>query len=170
MDDAVHIIGAGLIGLSTADSLMERGRRVVIWDRAPAPGMGASFLNSALIHPSQAAPWVLAGINDDMDTTTRDALTREGMELSARSGKRLARRRDELGLAPHENGLMQIFSTHTARDRRLESYARIGVMAEATSWMGHPAVDIPDDSTADAHEYVTSLADDLARRGAPNST
>ena len=166
MDDAVHIIGAGLIGLSTADSLMDRGRRVVIWDRAPAPGLGASFLNSALLHPSQAAPWVIEGLNDDLDADALDRLTREGMELSARSGERLARRRRDLGLTGDARGLMQIFGTLAARDRRLESYVRHGVVAKATSWVGHPAIDIPDDSVADAHEYTTVLADDLARRGA----
>ena len=166
MDDAVHIIGAGLIGLSTADSLMDRGRRVVIWDRASAPGLGASFLNSALLHPSQAAPWVIEGLNDDLDADALDRLTREGMELSARSGERLARRRRDLGLSGDARGLMQIFGTCAARDRRLESYARHGVVAEATSWIGHPAIDIPDDSVADAQEYTTVLADDLARRGA----
>jgi len=165
MDNSVHIIGAGLIGLSTADSLVERGRRVVIWDRAPRPGMGASFLNSALLHPSQSAPWVIEGVTDVLDADTHDTVTREGMELSARSCARLAVRREELGLDPVKNGLMQIFGTPNARDERLQAYARQGVMAEATSWMGHPAVDIPDDSTADAHQYVTSLARDLRKRG-----
>ena len=165
-DDAVHIIGAGLIGLSTADSLMERGRDVVIWDRAPAPGMGASFMNSAMLHPSQAAPWMVEGANDGIDEASREALTREGLDLARRSGERIARRMDELGLPPVERGLLQIFDDIEQRDARLESYARLGVRAEPTSWLGHAAIDIPEDSLADARAYTLRLAEDLVSRGA----
>lgn len=166
MTHRVHIIGAGLIGLSTADSLMDRGREVVIWDRGPAPGLGASYLNGAMLHPSQAAPWIIEGLNDDLSLEARERLTREGLELSARSGARLHRRMAELGLDARRHGVLQVFGSKIGRDRRMAAYARLGVRVEATDWLGHPAVDIPDDSTADASRYALRLAQDLAERGA----
>ena len=166
MSDPVHIIGAGLIGLSTADSLMDRGRSVVIWDAAKAPGLGASFANSALLHPSQAAPWLVEGFSDDISEEERDTITREGMELSGRSTDRIKLRMKEMGLPPDRQGLIQIFATDADRDERMESYARFGVRAERANWMGHPAVDIPEDSCADARAYTRSLAEDLVARGA----
>ena len=166
MSQPVHIVGAGLIGLSTADSLMERGREVVIWDAAPAPGMGASFANSALLHPSQAAPWLIEGFSDDLDDEQRDTATREGLELSGRSTERIKVRMKQLGLPPDRRGLIQIFASNADRDDRLDAYARFGVRAERADWMGHPAVDIPEDSAADARAYTRSLAEDLVSRGA----
>ena len=165
MGSQVHIIGAGLIGLSTADSLTERGEEVVIWDRAPAPGMGASFSNSALLHPSQAAPWIVEGLSDDLDEGAREELTAIGLELAARSGDRLTRRMSELGLPARKMGVMQIFNSAEARDTRLQSYARMGTLAEPSDWFGHSAINIPGDSSADARAYSARLSEDLAERG-----
>ena len=166
MKPDVHIIGAGLIGLSTADSLLDRGERVVIWDRAPAPGMGASFSNGSLLHPSQAAPWIVDGLSEDLDEATRDELTANGLELAARSGDRVTRRISELGLPARKLGVMQVFNTSEARDARLEAYARMGTLAEPSDWFGHSAINIPGDSMADARAYSARLAEDLAERGA----
>ena len=166
MSHPIHIIGAGLIGLSTADSLMERGRKVVVWDKAPAPGMGANYINGAVLHPSQAAPWIVGGWNDDLEAPERERLTREGLELSARSTERLSRRMRELGLPEDRRGVVQVFGSETGRDLRLEAYARMGVRASAARWMGHPAVDIHEDTTSDANAYALRLAEDLAERGA----
>ena len=170
MDDTVHIIGAGLIGLSTADSLLERGQRVVLWDRARAPGMGASFSNSAILHPSQAAPWIVEGMSHDLDEDTREELAANGLELARRSGERLTRRMKELGMPERRRGVVQIFNTDDARDKRLRSYARMGTLAEPFAWFGHPAVSIPGDSCADARAYTLALAEDLALRGAEINT
>ena len=166
MGDTVHIIGAGLIGLSTADSLLDRGERVVLWDRAPAPGMGASFSNGAILHPSQSAPWVVEGLTDDLDENTREALAANGLELARRSGERLTRRMRELGMPERRRGAVQIFNTEEARDTRLRSYARMGTLAEPFLWFDHSAISIPGDSSADARAYTLAMAEDLARRGA----
>jgi len=53
----IIIVGAGLIGLSSAYSLAVRGARVTILERRSGPAMGASFSNSGMRHPSQARPW-----------------------------------------------------------------------------------------------------------------
>ena len=53
----IIIIGAGLIGLSTADALLTRGAKVTILEARPGPCEGTSFSNSGMIHPSQAKSW-----------------------------------------------------------------------------------------------------------------
>ncbi|MBI2993464.1 MAG: D-amino acid dehydrogenase [Gammaproteobacteria bacterium] len=58
----VVIIGAGLIGVSTAYFLAEKGVEVVVLDRQPGPGLETSFANGGMITPSQADPWNSPGI------------------------------------------------------------------------------------------------------------
>jgi len=53
----ITIIGAGLIGLCTAEALSARGARVTVLDAQPGPCEGTSFSNSGMIHPSQALSW-----------------------------------------------------------------------------------------------------------------
>ena len=57
----ILIIGAGLIGLSTADQLMSRGASVTLIDARSGAGKGTSYSNSGMVHPSQARPWMFAG-------------------------------------------------------------------------------------------------------------
>jgi D-amino-acid dehydrogenase len=58
----VVIIGAGLLGLSTAFHLCERGARVTLIDRNPGPGLETSYANGGLLTPSMAHPWNEPGI------------------------------------------------------------------------------------------------------------
>ena len=58
----VVIIGAGLLGVSTAYFLAEKGVEVVVLDRQPGPGLETSFANGGMITPSQADPWNSPGI------------------------------------------------------------------------------------------------------------
>ena len=46
-DADVAVIGAGVVGLATADALARRGRRVLLLDRAPGPALETSFANGA---------------------------------------------------------------------------------------------------------------------------
>jgi D-amino-acid dehydrogenase len=57
----VVVVGAGVIGLSTAYHLHRAGHGVTVVEREPAPGMGTSHANGALIHPSLTAPWNAPG-------------------------------------------------------------------------------------------------------------
>lgn len=57
----ILIIGSGLIGLSTADQLAERGANVTIVEARSGAGKGTSYANSGMIHPSQARPWDYTG-------------------------------------------------------------------------------------------------------------
>ncbi|MGB6229961.1 MAG: FAD-dependent oxidoreductase, partial [Litorimonas sp.] len=61
----IAVLGAGLIGVSVADSLLRRGAGVTLVEARGAPMRGASFANSGMIHPSQACSW--AGVANDPD-------------------------------------------------------------------------------------------------------
>jgi D-amino-acid dehydrogenase len=58
----VIVIGAGLAGLSVAWYLRERGAEVVVLEHHQGPGLGCSFANAALQHPSMAEPWNSPGV------------------------------------------------------------------------------------------------------------
>ncbi len=53
----VAILGAGIVGLSTAYFLAKAGRSVMVIDRLPGPGLDTSFANGAQISVCQAEPW-----------------------------------------------------------------------------------------------------------------
>lgn len=57
----VLVIGSGLIGLTTAYFLRQRGHDVTVLDRQPGPGLETSFANGALLTPSMSDPWNAPG-------------------------------------------------------------------------------------------------------------
>ena len=59
-DQAVTVVGAGIVGICTALSLIERGAKVRLIDRA-APGQGASFGNAGIISPCAVVPQSMPG-------------------------------------------------------------------------------------------------------------
>jgi len=58
----VIVIGSGLLGVSTAWALCERGVDVTVIDRAEGPARETSFANGALLTPSMADPWNSPGV------------------------------------------------------------------------------------------------------------
>ena len=58
----VIVIGSGLLGVSTAWALKERGADVTVLDRAEGPARETSFANGALLTPSMADPWNSPGV------------------------------------------------------------------------------------------------------------
>lgn len=58
----ILVIGAGVIGLSTAYYLAKRGCRVTILDRNPAQRDGCSFGNAGMIVPSHFVPLAAPGM------------------------------------------------------------------------------------------------------------
>ncbi|HKE45399.1 MAG TPA: D-amino acid dehydrogenase [Steroidobacteraceae bacterium] len=58
----VIVIGSGLIGISTAWALRERGAEVTVLERAEGPARETSFANGALLTPSMADPWNSPGV------------------------------------------------------------------------------------------------------------
>jgi D-amino-acid dehydrogenase len=57
----VLIIGAGLIGVTSAYALRRRGHEVVVFDRESGPGRETSFANGSLLTPSMPEPWNAPG-------------------------------------------------------------------------------------------------------------
>lgn len=57
----IVIIGAGLIGISTAYFLRLRGHEVTVIERESGPGLQTSFANGALVTPSTPEPWNAPG-------------------------------------------------------------------------------------------------------------
>ena len=60
-DSAIIVIGAGVVGLSTALYLRRSGRDVVVIDPLPPPG-GASFGNAGMISADTSVPIALPGM------------------------------------------------------------------------------------------------------------
>ncbi len=57
------IIGAGLVGLTTALELLKRGQQVVVVDSGQSEGQGTSFANGGLLTPSMSDPWNTPGVH-----------------------------------------------------------------------------------------------------------
>ena len=53
----VLVLGAGVIGVTTAWYLAEEGHTVAIVDRREAPGLETSFANGGQISAGHAEPW-----------------------------------------------------------------------------------------------------------------
>lgn len=58
----VIVLGAGVIGITTAWYLLEHGHDVVVIDRQPGPACETSFANAGEISPGYASPWAGPGI------------------------------------------------------------------------------------------------------------
>ncbi len=55
--DTIVIIGGGLQGLTTANSLLDRGEKVLIVEKENETAIQTSFANAGMLTPSQAMPW-----------------------------------------------------------------------------------------------------------------
>ena len=62
MEHPVVIIGGGLMGVSTLYELAALGRRAILLEAETALGLGASFANGGVLHPSLPDPWNNPGI------------------------------------------------------------------------------------------------------------
>jgi len=58
----ILIMGAGVIGVSTAYELVKAGCDVSLVDRQPAAGLETSFANAGEISPGYASPWAGPGV------------------------------------------------------------------------------------------------------------
>lgn len=58
----ITILGAGVIGVTTAYYLAKDGHDVTVLDRQPGPALETSFANAGEISPGYASPWAAPGI------------------------------------------------------------------------------------------------------------
>ena len=58
----VLILGAGVIGVTSAYYLAKKGFEVTVIDRQPAVGLETSFANAGQISPGYSAPWAAPGV------------------------------------------------------------------------------------------------------------
>ncbi len=58
----VLVLGAGVIGVSTAYYLSKLGCEVTVLDRQPGPGLETSFANAGQVSPGYASPWAGPGV------------------------------------------------------------------------------------------------------------
>lgn len=58
----VAVLGAGVVGVTSAYYLAEAGHEVTVIDRQPGPALETSFANAGEISPGYASPWAAPGI------------------------------------------------------------------------------------------------------------
>ncbi|MBP1806038.1 D-amino acid dehydrogenase [Rubellimicrobium aerolatum] len=58
----IIVLGAGVIGVTSAWYLAEAGHEVTVIDRQPAPARETSFANAGEVSPGYSAPWAAPGI------------------------------------------------------------------------------------------------------------
>jgi D-amino-acid dehydrogenase len=58
----VLVLGAGVIGVTTAYWLAEAGHDVTVVDRQPGPALETSFANAGQVSPGYASPWAAPGV------------------------------------------------------------------------------------------------------------
>jgi D-amino-acid dehydrogenase len=58
----VLVLGAGVIGVTTAYYLAQDGHEVTVLDRQPGAGLEASFANAGNVCPGYATPWAAPGM------------------------------------------------------------------------------------------------------------
>ena len=165
----IIIIGAGLIGLCTADALAARGARVTVIEARPGPCEGTSFSNSGMIHPSQAVGWEPHdAMSPDLTRARLDAATVTA-RLAERSQKLLMQKMDTLGMPSSGVGCLQLQPDFEAAQAAQAEYSKLGIQTDIridpVETFGLPACFFPNETSGDAREFGCALAENLAKRG-----
>lgn len=58
----IVILGAGVLGVTSAYYLAKAGHQVTVLDRQPGPALETSFANAGEVSPGYASPWAAPGI------------------------------------------------------------------------------------------------------------
>ena len=163
----ILVIGAGLIGLSSADALMLRGHEVTLVDARSGAARGTSYANSGMIHPSQAQPWFFDG-----EASHKKAAFKAVHDLALRSKILLQDKLSDLGLYGEHpvSGCYKIYSDMASARLSQKRYSESGVNSRAVmdieATLGHSALYFEDDLWGNARDYALALEADLKARGA----
>lgn len=163
----ILIIGAGLIGLSTADRLMLHGAKVTLVEARSGAGKGTSYSNSGMIHPSQARPWNFKG-----SKASEDAAFIATYDLAEKSKRILEEKIADLGLAQKAKipGCYKIYPNMEAARHAQSLYTNDDIIShvvmDVKTTLGHVALYFENDMWGNAHSYCRALAADLHERGA----
>lgn len=164
----ILVIGAGLIGLSTAHALQKNGAEVTVADARSGPMFGTSYSNSGMLHTSQSRAWVGMDNPEDSFKPTLSVL-----DLAKTSRQSLEKNLRDLNLTEtlsRPNGGYQIFTDSEAAEKAHKNYEALGIKTERVTHpvntFGHLALHFPQDGSGDAFEYGRALAKHLEERGA----
>src|SRR5574337_1199782 len=58
----IAVIGAGIVGVTTAYELCADGHEVVVFERLAAVASGTSFANAGVVAPGYVTPWASPGM------------------------------------------------------------------------------------------------------------
>lgn len=163
----ILVIGAGLIGLSTAYALKNKGADVTIVDARPNAMLGTSYSNSGMLHISQSRAWVGMDNPEDSFKPTLSVLS-----LAKESRKILKRNLQSLNLTDilsRRDGGYQIFTDSRALENAQKNYDALGVETKPVSHpvntFGHKGLHFPKDGSGDAFEYGRAVAKYLEAQG-----
>ena len=163
----ILIIGAGLIGLSTADQLLSRGANVTLIDARSGAAKGTSYSNSGMIHPSQARPWMFTGSD-----VQEDAVFNATHDLAIKSKHILEDKLTAMGLWEKRDvsGCYKIYPNMDAARHAQSRYAEDEIMSrvvmDVKATLGHTTLYFENDIWANAYSYCKALETDLHERGA----
>jgi len=165
----IIIIGAGLIGLCTADALAARGAQVTVIEGRPGPCEGTSFSNSGMIHPSQAMSWEPQNtLPPDLSRAQFDAANVTA-RLAERSQQLLMQKLGALNLPSRAAGCFQLHPDFEAAQAAQTEYNKLGIRTDIqidpVETFGMTACYFPNDTSSNARVFGCALAEDLATRG-----
>ncbi len=163
----IIVVGAGLIGLSTADALQAGGAVVTVIDARSGPVRGASHANSGMLHPSQFRPWLT---EEETEGPADAALVVRDLARETVAPLRTRMRSLNLNTAlSRPVGCYQIFpdvaSAQMAQAQLAQDDIRANIVIDPERTFSQPALYFPDDRSADARAYGEALAQDLAENG-----
>jgi len=119
----VAVLGAGVIGVTTAWYLRQAGHEVQVFDRREGPGLETSFANGGQISADHAAPWAKPGV----PLQALQWLAREDAPLLFRLRADTAQWR--WGLQFLRNCTTRRYTENAARLQRLGRYSRAQLQA-----------------------------------------
>ena len=137
----IAIIGAGIIGLSTAYALLERRNdlKLTLIEAGDKAGHGASWANGSMIHPSQAWPWpesysdesysAESGNSESDHEARAQIIAIESYKMARRSSQILRAHFDtfDLALRHRKSGTVKLYDSQAGLEAGLK---RLNILAE----------------------------------------